>query len=533
MKKRILVAISAVLFIPSPAAAQKAEPPPVVVSIKIASADTTTVDYCGSAAANPVSDGFPVVVRIPPVPAFTVGSIPSTWWRDPPSSDPTWRLTLRGFVWAKAIARRAHNDGDLGSLATIAGQAVKFHQQNPDPNTSHHGWDEGTSMKRLDAENCLYSLMPSAALRAGMLKDARVLLGARYYGPPRTSVHNHGLMANIQLFRAGTLLHIPFWRSVAIKRMVNEAPLAFSPKGVTFEQSSEYQLVNINLWALATGYLRQAGYTAAADSIDRTLARARAAYRWMTEPDGRIVQIGDSTMRTGDPHPGYVARLFREDSSGWIIGRWSWRDADTTYYTVRYGPPHRAHGQHDRAGGVTWSSAGVRVLVGPGKYTYDNTTEWYAYQRGPQSHNVAVPQGRSVSGNGGSVSASVVQAAAHAWTVHDTMFGTNHARIINVNHAAQSIRVTDKFIGASFWHQYWHLDPSWRLVDQASTRLTFSHPSGKRLSVTTTGRLSRVVRGVASPVQGWNYPAFGSKISAPEIVIRSYGKSSITVFQVS
>ena len=387
-------------------------------------------------------------------------------------------------------------------------------------------------MKRLDAENCLYSLMPTADLRSSMIEDAKVLLGWRYYGPPRAAVHNHGLMDNIQLFRASTLLNMPTWNSKAINRMVNEAPLAFSPKGVTFEQSSEYQLVNINLWTQASNYLRQSGYTSAADSIDGTLAKARAAFRWMTEPDGRVVQIGDSTKRPGDPHPAYTSRVFKDDSTGWIVGRWSWRDPDTTYYTVRYGPAHRAHGQHDRAGGVTWSTAGVRVLVGPGKFNYDTTSKWYAYQHGPQSHNVAIPDGRSVTNNGGSVSASLVQTPAHAWNIKDKMFGIDHSRNINVNRDTKTIRVTDYFPGASLWRQHWHLDAAWQLVSKSSTKLTFSHPSGKHLVVTTTGRLSDVVRGDTWPVQGWNYPDFGSRVSAYEMVIRSYGKSSISSFRV-
>jgi hypothetical protein len=533
MKIRILAAIPAVLLCtPSPVLAQAPDPHPHVMSTQDASTDTTTADYCGPAAPDPVPDNRPIAVRIPPAPAFTVGSIPASWWRDPPAADPTWRLTFRGFVWAKPLAKRAHADGALKSLAALAGQAVKFHQQNPDLNTTVHGWNEGTAMKRLDAENCLYSLLPSAALRAGMMADANVLSGWRYSGPPRSPVHNHGLMANIQLFRAGTLLKLSAMKAAAVKRMVNEAPLAFSPRGVTYEQSSEYQLVNINLWTMASAYLRESGYPSAAASIDRTLAKALTAFRWMTEPDGRVVQIGDSTRRLGDPYPTYVARVFRDDVTGWLVGRWSWRDPNTTYYTVRYGPAQRAHGQHDRAGGVTWSPAGVRVLVGPGKFNYDATTKWYAYQRGPQSHNVAVPNGRSVTGNGGAVTASVVRAAAHAWTVRDTMFGTSHSRTINVNRATRTIRVSDSFARTTWWRQHWHLDPTWRLVSQSSTVLRFSHPSGKRLLVTTTGRLSSVVKGDTAPVRGWNFPGFGERTAAYEIAIRSYAKGSITSFKV-
>src|SRR3954449_12206137 len=97
----------------------------------------------------------------------------------------------------------------------------------------------------------------------------------------------------------------------------------------------------------------------------------------------------------GGARPEATARPFRDDEAGLGGGRWSWSDSATTYYTVRYGPPMRAHGQEDR-GGVTWSPRGVRVLVNSGRYTYDAASRFLAYQDGPFSHNVAVPRGGTV-----------------------------------------------------------------------------------------------------------------------------------------
>ena len=112
---------------------------------------------------------------------------------------------------------------------------------------------------------------------------------------------------------------------------------------------------------------------------------------WLTEPDGKIVLIGDADEQAGVTRPGASARSFRDDEAGLGVGRWSWNDTATTYYTVRYGPPMRAHGQEDRDG-VTWTPHGVRVLVNPGRYTYDPASRFIAYQDGPSSHNVAVPR---------------------------------------------------------------------------------------------------------------------------------------------
>lgn len=500
-------------------------------------ADDPTADArCGNPSTDPVPDGQPIVVTMAPAPSFTVGAIPAASWKNPPVADPTWRLQYQGLMWIKPLARRAAMDGQLESLAALVDQAVTFHRQNPDPGTNIYGWDEGTAVRRLETENCLYALSRSELLRPGMTADARVLLGSRYYGPPNFSVHNHGLMANLQLVRAGDQLAVPSWKSTAIGRMTNEAPQSFSTAGISYEQSSMYQGANVSLWANAATVLKDTpGSESAAATIDKIVANARIAYQWMTEPDGTIVQIGDSDEEPGPAATLSTPRVLRDDQAGWSIGRWSWTDPNAIYYTIRYGPGRRAHGQHDRAGGVTFSAAGVRVLVGPGRFNYDGTNNYNLYQRSPSSHNVALPDSGKVTDAGGKVTASVIQGPAHAWTVQDTMFGMAHTRGVNVNRDTRTMKVTDTFPSKSLWRQSFHLAPEWTLVSAPSnaTKMVFAHPSGRVLTITTTGRLSSVVQGITRPPQGWHFPEFGSRVWAYEIVIRSFGRSSVTGFAVS
>lgn len=502
----------------------------------LGTADPTADAGCGPAAADPVPDGQPIVVSMPPAPAFTVGAIPASSWRTPPVSDPTWRLQYQGLMWMKPLARRAAMDGQTQSLAALVAQAAAFHQQNPDPGTNIYGWDEGTALRRLETENCLYALSGSEDLRPGMIADANVLLGPRYYGPPNYPVHNHGLMANLQLVYASDLLQIPAWKTTAVARMTNEAPLAFSKLGTSYEQSSMYQNVNANLWSDAVDVLNgtTGGQTAAA-SIAKIVALARTVYQWMTEPDRGIVQVGDADEQPGAIGPLTSPRVFRDDQTGWIVGRWSWTDPKTSYYTIRYGPSRRGHGHQDRAGGVTWSTYGVRVLVGPGRFSYDSTNRYNAYQISPQGQNVAIPDKRTAGSGTGSVGASVVQAPAHAWTIRDKVYGIDHSRNVNINRDKRAMVVSDSFPASSLWRQHWHLDPQWKLVSGGAngTKLVFSHPSGRRLTITTTGRVSSVVKGVTWPVAGWHFPKFGSRVWANEIVIRSYGRACTTTFTVT
>jgi len=549
-----VLALTAALLGAGPAAAASAGPhviplDPIVVDdldaleeiygplpgFKALDEDPTADARCGAAAPDPVPDGQPIKVSMPPAPTFTVGSIAAASWRNPPVSDPTWRMRYQGLMWMKPLARRAAMDLQAESLAALVSQVVAFHRQNPDPDNSKYGWDEGTALRRLETENCLYALTGSQRLRPGMVADARVLRGSRYYGPPYAPVHNHGLMANIQLVRAGNLLKVPSWVTDATKRIVSEAPKAFSARGVSYEQSSMYHGVNTRLWASAVTLLRNTpGSGSAATKIDKIVAKASVAGQWMTEPDGKLVQIGDSDEGPGLASALRTPRVLRDDPTGWAIGRWSWTDPKAVYYTVRYGPNRFAHGQHDRAGGVTFSAAGVRVLVGPGRYSY-GSDNYRAYQLSPNSHNVAVPDKGKVTNAGGKVTASVVQTTAHSWTVQDKMFGIAHTRGINVNRSTKAMKINDTFPSKKLWRQYFHLAPGWKLVSGKpnGTKLVFSHPSGRRLTVTTTGRVTHALQGITRPPQGWHFPKMGSRVKAYEIVIRSYGRKSLTTFQVS
>src|SRR3954447_23698873 len=123
---------------------------------------------CGRADADPVPNGKPIVVSMPPARAFTVGKIPARTWRHPPVGDPTWRLRFLGLTWMSPLAQRAAVDRQTRSLAALVDQAVAFHRQNPDPHSPKYGWDEGTAMRRLSALNCLYALTHSKRLLNGL-----------------------------------------------------------------------------------------------------------------------------------------------------------------------------------------------------------------------------------------------------------------------------------------------------------------------------------------------------------------------------
>jgi len=494
---------------------------------------------------------IPVPPPAPPSPGPTPTPTPAPTQEppsppvDPPArlvrpstpTDPSQRLVALGLMWMRPLATRASRAGDSAALTALVDEAVAFHAAHPDPGTPTAGWDEGTALRRLEVLNQLFAATADRRLPALMARNVAVLLSDRYYGPPRYAVHNHGVMANLRVLRAGELLDRPHWKRRALARMVAEAPFAFSAQGTSLEQSSQYHQVNVDLWNQAAAQLERAGdpaSVAAARAIRATTARGAAVGRWLTEPDGDVVQIGNADRargprRAGSPDPGTGPAVFQDDEAGLAVGRWSWTDRATTYYTLRYGPPIRAHGQQDR-GGVTWSTSGARILVNPGRFGYEKATAYEAWQSSARSHNVATPAdgappARRVDVR---VEARALTACTHSYTTSDQEYGRPHLRHVVVDDCLRSLTVQDAYGGtgrAGDVVQHWHLDPAWvlrgkpRRMPGGGTAATFTDRSGRTLTVASTGRIAGVVSGSRAPYAGWWFPSAGRAVPAPEITV--------------
>ena len=449
-------------------------------------------------------------------------------------SDPGWQLWFYGFMWLHPLAQRAAQDGQQKSLAALVEQMVQFHTVDRDHGRSELGWDGGAAIRRLTAENCLYQLTRSERLVAGMTADAEVLLGPRYHGPPYRRVHNLGVMANLVLLHAAQLLGNRQWTLKAMARMRAESTLVFSRKGMSFEQSSSYHSLNVRLWVRAAEELERAvPKDPAVRTLKGILAKAERVIAWLTEPDGNLVMIGDSDETPGRTRSKAQDRVLRDDQTGLGVGRWSWSDPRTTYYTVRYGPAMRAHGQQDR-GGVTWSALGTRILVGVGRYTSDPASKYYPYAKGATSHNVAFPtKGRLVTSRTVSVRRMSHTSTRQAWQFADSLFGTAHARALLVDAEAHRLSATDAFGRRTSFVQKWHLDTAWRLasVSKHGRKAVFTRSGGRRLALSTTGSIS-VRRGSTRPVAGWYFPSLGHRSGNIEVTVSARGKAT-TTFTIS
>ncbi|WP_226344373.1 heparinase II/III domain-containing protein [Agilicoccus flavus] len=512
-------------------------PAPTVVRTsgrRLAAAAPATAP-CVASAEQPVPDGAPIRIDYAPAPTFTIGAMAPEIWRKPPVADPAWLLWFYSFRWISPSVRRAVDDGQMRSRDALIGQVMEFYRGNPDRGTNAAGWDEGSSLRRLETVNCLYRMTRDPRLVAAMKAEAAVQFGPRYYGPPYRRTHNHGLMANLRLVDAGLLIGRPDWVRAASARIRAEAGSAFTRLGTSHEQSSAYQLVNLGLWAGAARSLAQLNPTdPTVRAINGTVARATNVAQWLTEPDGRLAQYGDAGHTPGMPAPARRdVGVFRDDAGGLVVGRDSWSSPLGNHYTLRYGPRQWAHGHPDKTS-LTWSTAGTRVLVGTGYGANDPRSPYVTYQKSVAANNVAVPDRRRYDTRAtAAVTATSLRRGTRTWVLADRAHGLAHKRTVAVTDATRTVSVSDAFArGAAT--QYWHLGPEWQAVSLRAGRTTmsFRHPDGRTLTIRTTGRLASAVRGATRPVAGWHFPAFGQRVPNWELRIRWTAGTATTTFQV-
>jgi Heparinase II/III-like protein/Heparinase II/III N-terminus len=484
---------------------------------------------CGGQAAEPVPDGQPIVVSLPPV-TFTVGKVSPAWWKNPPYADPGWQLQFLSLAWLRPLAQRAYNDNQKQSLDVVVEQVLTFHRQNPDPGDNRYGWDEGTALRRLQTENCLYALTRDARLVPAIQADVAVQYSDRFYGPPLHAVHNHGVMADLYVLEAADLLGRTAWRDRSIARLKSEAPQAFTAAGTSKEQSSSYHVFNVSLWFRVVDAITRYHPRDPAIAAVRAIAqRGDRVSAWLTEPDGLLTVFGDASRDKGVTRSTWTARTFRDDAAGVVVGRWAWKDPLTSYYVIRYGPPRWAHGQQDR-GGITWSALGKRILVNPGRAVYDAVGNYRAYAMNPVGHNVAWPTGKTLdSAEWVKVTASNIRAPWHQWATTDALFGVKHVRQMSIGRDADQLTVADTFNGGAAFQQVWHLDPGWTLSSRSADTRTLVFNSGTRtLTLTTTGTGTTLAHGVTRPTSGWWFPDAQHRVAAYQVIAHGKGTATTT-----
>jgi len=489
-------------------------------------------------------------LTIAPFPTVTVdpdrvGNV--DWSMAPFGGNPTWVLDFQTGSWIEALVEAylaggphavAYRDRAEAILKTWL-TAVPIQNQNPE-----------TLM-------CSAEAFPG---QAWIHDQIPVLLD--YYAVNWDGAYNHGLSQDLELLRAGCAYRAGAWggqplkwRAVARQQMIeafepNQYGPAVDAQGVTNEQATGYANLDFGLWTTAEHDLTACGLSLPGWITSR-IAQMPTFLAMATQPDGKLVQIGDTYVvsprdRAGTPLQ-YAATMGAVGTrpvqrvavyqAGYVFGRSGWGTArtfgDQSFYSLRFGPGTQIHGHADHMG-LTYYARGRNLIVDAGHTGYQDTP-YREYLLSPEAASDLVMPGVTFNP---SVSTSLIQQSIGAegqfFEFYDTAFsGLPRYRSVYVDQDPNLVLVFDRASGATSYEQLWHLDPG-LTVTTVSDSYAIATAPGTQLEIrqiALPGQVipagsTQVVGGQVNPYQGWVSHAALQRVPAPVITVTRSGPSA-------
>jgi hypothetical protein len=468
-------------------------------------------------------------------------------WAMDPFNNPTWALDFQDGEWIEALIEGYLAGGqDAGAYRDRAEAILK-------------GWLAGVPI----AEQSPETLLCSAQAFPGQAWIHDQIPGLLDYNAANwDGAYNHGLTQDLELLRAGCAYPAGAWggqplqwREEARQQMIdafqpNQYGPAVDAQGATNEQSTGYANLDFGLWSTAERDLAACGeplpswISARINSMPMFLALA-------TQPDGKLVQIGDTYVitprdRAGTPlqyaytrgHAGKPpAKRIGVYAAGYIFGRSGWGTAktfgDQTFYSLRFGPGQQIHG-HDDHMGLTYYARGRNLIVDAGHYGYADTAYRF-YLLSPEAASTLVMPGVPFDASAPTaLIARRVGAAAQFYEFTDTAFGgLARYRSVYVDFDPDLVLVFDRASGAPSYQQLWHLDPALTVTSLTSSTAIATAPGtqleirqiplpGQQIPAGST----QVVKGQVNPYQGWVSHGALQQTPAPVVTMTRTGPSA-------
>lgn len=353
------------------------------------------------------------------------------------------------------------------------------------------GWTEGSVRLRMGTVSCLYQLSGDERL-VGVMGDlvAASLDPFRYRGRPLNNVHNHGALANITLMEAARVFERPDWRLAAVGRFDADASAVFSACGMSREQSTQYHLLNVNIWTRLLDRLHDEDSIEFGGVAPRVIGAVRAT-ELLSRPDGILDAIGDGNRSTG-VSAAEAESLGLEQSGesllncvdrGWLSHRSSWDDT-ATHYVLRYGARPALHGHEDR-GAPTWFTQGVPVFSDRGLFDKKSNAR-SVWARGPDAHSVFGPVDTPLRGVMRLVAVEHLpdeDVIELAYDKSDVRMRRTVTISMDTEEKISTIKALDTASSptARAWRQRWQLDESWTVQARTSPNEPAAFHSGSGL----------------------------------------------------
>ena len=472
-------------------------------------------------------------LTIAPFPAVTIdpdqdGDVN---WNLNPFGNPTWGQDFRSGSWIEELVA-AYLAGGPGADAYQA-RAARLAA----------GWLRALPVSGRDPQAlvCIAQAFPGQPWINDQIQPT-----VNYYAAHWMGAWNHGLMQDIKLLRIGcgyppgafegAALR---WRRTAVAQMIaafepNRLGPAIDAQGAVNEQATLYEDFVYHLWQTALPELAACGYQLPGWIMAR-IGRLPAFLGYATEPDGDLVQIGDSYVERPATSPSGHALVAVYAQAGYVFGRSGWTPA-ASFYSLRFGPGRQIHG-HDDHMGLTYYARGRDLIVDAGHYGY-TATPYRAWLQSPEAASTLVLPGVPFSAAAyTSLAADRIGPRGQFYELSDTAFGGDpRYRSVYVSQRPDLVIVFDRARGGaagSTYAQLWHLDSSVRVtsVTRSAAVATAPGTSLTLAQVALPGQVipagsTQVAAGQTDPYQGWVSHQMLQQVPADVVAMTRTGPSA-------
>lgn len=475
--------------------------------------------------------------RLTPHPTVTLPANPR--WSENPLYDANWQFQYHALRYVIDLFAAWKQTGSTSYRDRAVYLLRDWYTDNPRSHPpSAFSWNDHSTAFRAMVYSCAADLLGmSPWLRAALLLHGRTLADPRFY----VWHGNHALNQSIGLLEVGRVLGRRDWKDLARDRITRLVSASVDSQGVTNEQSMGYQVYNYVAYARAIARLSAAGFSVGT-AFDR-VARMPAMIAAGSIPDGTLEMIGDTdierTPRVAGTPSEFVATAgavgtapprVSSYAAGYLFVHSGWGETrafrDETVVTARWGSPPPYHGHADGTS-ITLASWGTRLIVDPGKYTY-NANAWRRWFTGRTAHNVVTVDGLTWRRYATTLLGRTVNNAVVDLRLRATGYaGVTQVRRVTYSRGMDYVVVEDRLASLSrhTYRQLWHLAPGSRPIISGTAART-TRTSGNVLIRELTGNPSmRIVQGATSPIQGWFSRRYGTKTMAPVVMASRTGTS--------
>jgi hypothetical protein len=469
-------------------------------------------------------------------------------WSMDPYDDPTWVLDFQTGTWIEALVEAYLAGGP--HAAAYRGRAAAILR----------GWLADVPIANQNPE----TLMCSAEAFPGQAwihSQIPVLLD--YYAANWQGAYNHGMSQDLELLRAGCAYPASEWggqpagwRKLARQRMIesfepNQYGPAVDPQGTSNEQATGYENLDYGLWTESEDDLAACHLPPLPKTDSDRIAAMAMFLALATQPDGRLVQIGDTynitpRNRKGTPLQYAASRgtsgtppkqRIGVYSAGYVFGRSGWGTSGSfgqmSFYSLRFGPGTQIHGHADHMG-LTYYARGRNLIVDSGHDGYEQNA-YREYLLSPEAASTLVLPG--VPFDPSAPTALTADHIAAGWQFYefsDSAFGGYvRQRSVYVSQVPDFVVVFDRASGAGTYQQLWHLDPGLTVTTVRPAYAVATAP-GTELEIRQVplpGQVipagsTQVVTGQDNPYQGWVSRAQNQRTPAPVVTMTRYGASA-------